>query len=251
MYFIYFFLFLMIRRPPRSTRTDTLLPYTTLFRSQRFLERPFGHFELAEAVVPDALTRRRDAQHLLAQPVLPFGMAREFPDQRGDRAGDRVVRRHHQEVHMVDDRLDRHIFAVVVARAAYLAEHVLAAALAPFGDHLAEIVDQKGASLRAAPHRGEGQRHAHDADRRLHHVDERLVDLVRLRPPRNAEEARRGEVERQFLDRGIEFEGLAAPLADARPDPLVQRIGIVAHRLGLERDREYLAVGAEIGRAHV
>src|SRR3546814_17448244 len=32
--FGYFFLFfLMIRRPPRSTRTDTLFPYTTLFRS--------------------------------------------------------------------------------------------------------------------------------------------------------------------------------------------------------------------------
>src|SRR3546814_19178374 len=30
--FIFFF-FLMIRRPPRSTRTDTLFPYTTLFRS--------------------------------------------------------------------------------------------------------------------------------------------------------------------------------------------------------------------------
>src|SRR3546814_11215149 len=29
---IYIF-FLMIRRPPRSTRTDTLFPYTTLFRS--------------------------------------------------------------------------------------------------------------------------------------------------------------------------------------------------------------------------
>src|SRR3546814_12888893 len=29
---LYFF-FLMIRRPPRSTRTDTLFPYTTLFRS--------------------------------------------------------------------------------------------------------------------------------------------------------------------------------------------------------------------------
>src|SRR3546814_15631919 len=29
---IYFF-FLLIRRPPRSTRTDTLFPYTTLFRS--------------------------------------------------------------------------------------------------------------------------------------------------------------------------------------------------------------------------
>src|SRR3546814_2990970 len=33
MYLILFF-FLMIRRPPRSTRTDTLFPYTTLFRSQ-------------------------------------------------------------------------------------------------------------------------------------------------------------------------------------------------------------------------
>src|SRR3546814_13888894 len=28
-----YFCFLMIRRPPRSTRTDTLFPYTTLFRS--------------------------------------------------------------------------------------------------------------------------------------------------------------------------------------------------------------------------
>src|SRR3546814_3163608 len=32
--FVLFF-FLMIRRPPRSTRTDTLFPYTTLFRSRR------------------------------------------------------------------------------------------------------------------------------------------------------------------------------------------------------------------------
>src|SRR3546814_11823285 len=29
------FVFLMIRRPPRSTRTDTLFPYTTLFRSAK------------------------------------------------------------------------------------------------------------------------------------------------------------------------------------------------------------------------
>src|SRR3546814_9096249 len=36
MIFIYCFIFfLMIRRPPRSTRTDTLFPYTTLFRSYR------------------------------------------------------------------------------------------------------------------------------------------------------------------------------------------------------------------------
>src|SRR3546814_4997645 len=35
MLFVVFFFFLMIRRPPRSTRTDTLFPYTTLFRSRR------------------------------------------------------------------------------------------------------------------------------------------------------------------------------------------------------------------------
>src|SRR3546814_19269029 len=34
-------LFLMIRRPPLSTRTDTLFPYTTLFRSQP------SHFRIA------------------------------------------------------------------------------------------------------------------------------------------------------------------------------------------------------------
>src|SRR3546814_16991013 len=31
------FFFLMIRRPPRSTRTDTLFPYTTLFRSNQYV----------------------------------------------------------------------------------------------------------------------------------------------------------------------------------------------------------------------
>src|SRR3546814_11395189 len=37
-----FFFFLMIRRPPRSTRTDTLFPYTTLFRSLFELVRDCG-----------------------------------------------------------------------------------------------------------------------------------------------------------------------------------------------------------------
>src|SRR3546814_19650305 len=37
LYFVFscLFFFLMIRRPPRSTRTDTLFPYTTLFRSDQ------------------------------------------------------------------------------------------------------------------------------------------------------------------------------------------------------------------------
>src|SRR3546814_15559849 len=32
----------MIRRPPRSTRTDTLFPYTTLFRSHGFRQIEFA-----------------------------------------------------------------------------------------------------------------------------------------------------------------------------------------------------------------
>src|SRR3546814_19781759 len=37
----------MIRRPPRSTRTDTLFPYTTLFRSYPWPQRPAGLVEEA------------------------------------------------------------------------------------------------------------------------------------------------------------------------------------------------------------
>src|SRR3546814_18267873 len=37
------FFFLMIRRPPRSTRTDTLFPYTTLFRSCRLCRVATSH----------------------------------------------------------------------------------------------------------------------------------------------------------------------------------------------------------------
>src|SRR3546814_11918594 len=33
---LFIFFLLMIRRPPRSTRTDTLFPYTTLFRSSKW-----------------------------------------------------------------------------------------------------------------------------------------------------------------------------------------------------------------------
>src|SRR3546814_4852301 len=45
----------MIRRPPRSTRTDTLFPYTTLFRSAAPVEEPL-RVELPQlrvVVVPD------------------------------------------------------------------------------------------------------------------------------------------------------------------------------------------------------
>src|SRR3546814_6984535 len=42
LFFLLFLFFLMIRRPPRSTRTDTLFPYTTLFRSQPESPNSYG-----------------------------------------------------------------------------------------------------------------------------------------------------------------------------------------------------------------
>src|SRR3546814_8233184 len=50
----------MIRRPPRSTRTDTLFPYTTLFRSPVATARKFGRELLAEEA-GDMLARRGEA----------------------------------------------------------------------------------------------------------------------------------------------------------------------------------------------
>src|SRR3546814_16340535 len=50
---MYCFFFLMLRRPPRSTRTDTLFPYTTLFRSAVSLL--------------DARAKRDEAKRVLSQ----------------------------------------------------------------------------------------------------------------------------------------------------------------------------------------
>src|SRR3546814_5706301 len=47
----------MIRRPPRSTRTDTLFPYTTLFRSRRYA-RARAKAGIGEALILQFLKRR-------------------------------------------------------------------------------------------------------------------------------------------------------------------------------------------------
>src|SRR3546814_6187432 len=41
----------MIRRPPRSTRTDTLCPYTTLFRSKRIIGNDISDFRKGDMVL--------------------------------------------------------------------------------------------------------------------------------------------------------------------------------------------------------
>src|SRR3546814_2110262 len=58
--FAFGFCFLMIRRPPRSTRTDTLFPYTTLFRSQALAGGAgVGAFELVLGVGGELLRVQR------------------------------------------------------------------------------------------------------------------------------------------------------------------------------------------------
>src|SRR3546814_20014963 len=52
----------MLRRPPRSTRTDTLFPYTTLFRSRPAVDRSGSkrvHPELPALDLAGAQTRQR------------------------------------------------------------------------------------------------------------------------------------------------------------------------------------------------
>src|SRR3546814_20716249 len=56
-----FFFFLMIRRPPRSTRTDTLFPYTTLFRSRLAARYP-EQLEVRRLVREWEVHNRRELQ---------------------------------------------------------------------------------------------------------------------------------------------------------------------------------------------
>src|SRR3546814_11860636 len=68
----------MIRRPPRSTRTDTLFPYTTLFRSENNCATPvtitgasspaFDSAELHETRIVDGVNRMRHLPELRIAP---------------------------------------------------------------------------------------------------------------------------------------------------------------------------------------
>src|SRR3546814_15306618 len=52
-----FFVLLMIRRPPRATRTDTLVPYTTLFRAA------LGQIAVIPEVIPEPATLDNHGLH--------------------------------------------------------------------------------------------------------------------------------------------------------------------------------------------
>src|SRR3546814_17574884 len=82
---LYLFLFLMIRRPPSSTRTDTLFPYTTLFRSVD--ARRAAPLDLIEQTRPRAV--REEAVGATAQEKGLLQRVERLVDRPG--AGERAV----------------------------------------------------------------------------------------------------------------------------------------------------------------
>src|SRR3546814_10232975 len=64
----------MIRRPPRSTRTDTLFPYTTLFRSRGVGDRP----PLSQAAAPGGRLQHRHDRPARAQHGASAGRFRRY-----------------------------------------------------------------------------------------------------------------------------------------------------------------------------
>src|SRR3546814_10336584 len=100
----------MIRRPPRSTRTDTLFPYTTLFRSQvithtlgplgQHLERMFlgdgrdGEYTINEVVRNGFMEQiRHRVDEYAPRPLPTYGLAQPFWMTLHVRKGSAVVHR--------------------------------------------------------------------------------------------------------------------------------------------------------------
>src|SRR3546814_21105210 len=97
--YVSFVLFLMIRRPPRSTRTDTLFPYTTLFRSRRADRQRLGA-EDPRAPGADANQLRRTARLAPAQgTAAPVGRVPAPGRGHAGAPGARALRRNHPHPH--------------------------------------------------------------------------------------------------------------------------------------------------------
>src|SRR3546814_16098944 len=88
----------MIRRPPRSTRTDTLFPYTTLFRS----EDDHGKRRDREAVAADFGARERAEDEI--DPGL--GIAEQIGDPARQKGEHRFAPGHVEHQHR-DPRPER------------------------------------------------------------------------------------------------------------------------------------------------
>src|SRR3546814_14677276 len=81
--FLLFFFFLMIRRPPRATRTDTLFPYPTLFRSRVNPDPRHGFLRCGGG--PDAPWRRSQCRAAAPDARPPWRRAARRPPRRPGR----------------------------------------------------------------------------------------------------------------------------------------------------------------------
>src|SRR3546814_4198756 len=105
----------MIRRPPRSTRTDTLFPYTTLFRSwrrkRRFRHRPCRQGRRSLRPPPHRQPKRKSPMPMVAAKAARCALQ---PDREGGRslhrkgADDRADKEHAQDRHDHNDRSEEH-----------------------------------------------------------------------------------------------------------------------------------------------
>jgi hypothetical protein len=185
------------------------------------------------------MRREAESADLVAHSLLPFRFDRQLIDQRGDRRRERVMRRHHQEAHVVDDIGGGKQRPVFVACPAKLGEQIVPALRAGKRDPAREIVDHEGAPVDATTHLGAGQRRADRRNRGRDHVDERPVDGMHLRPDLPAEKRGRREIEGELLDGRIKLHLTPArPLCDPHRDPGIKFFEVGLHRSGLEGDRE-------------
>src|SRR3546814_18872311 len=77
----------MLRRPPRSTRTDTLFPYTTLFRSPARIDRRFHRQTDAQRMRLELLRVQRDAHRQALDDIHQIARRILRRDQRKGGAG--------------------------------------------------------------------------------------------------------------------------------------------------------------------
>src|SRR3546814_15009266 len=111
------FFFLMIRRPPRSTRADTLFPYTTLFRSHGLALDDVELVNVNWALSPALMSRQVDAvigafrNFELNQLELEGFAGRCFyPEEEGVPAYDELVYVAHAET-LDEDKIARFLAA--------------------------------------------------------------------------------------------------------------------------------------------
>src|SRR3546814_1285233 len=101
----------MIRRPPRSTRTDTLFPYTTLFRSELLGLGPLEEL-LADGTISDIMINGPDQTYIERKGKLEIANIKfrdeEHLFQVAQRIVNRVGRRVDQTTPLADARSEEH-----------------------------------------------------------------------------------------------------------------------------------------------